>query len=99
MREASVSERRACISGTIQNGACRLCKKMGDDSAPRSAGCSSMYSAPAEWAARRSWAVRRTISFACANSRAGCDGVSGRPMTWSRSRTGGGPPSAELAAE
>eukprot|EP00965_Chrysotila_dentata_P024480 810168-Pleurochrysis_carterae.AAC.1 len=45
MREASVSERRACTSGTIQIGACRLCKNMGEDSAPRSAGSSSMYSA------------------------------------------------------
>eukprot|EP00965_Chrysotila_dentata_P233777 6199783-Pleurochrysis_carterae.AAC.1 len=81
MREASVSERRACTSGTSQIGACRLCKKMGEDSALRSAGCSSMYSAPAEWAARRSWVVRRTISFAWANSRACCEGVSGSPMT------------------
>eukprot|EP00965_Chrysotila_dentata_P007771 253342-Pleurochrysis_carterae.AAC.1 len=56
MREASVSERSACTSGTIQMGACRLCKKMGEDSAPRSAGCSMVYSAPAECAARRSWA-------------------------------------------
>eukprot|EP00965_Chrysotila_dentata_P149704 4943373-Pleurochrysis_carterae.AAC.2 len=29
---------------------------MGEDRAPRSAGCSSTYSASAEWAARRSWA-------------------------------------------
>eukprot|EP00965_Chrysotila_dentata_P037759 1255788-Pleurochrysis_carterae.AAC.1 len=85
MREASVSERSACTSGTIQMRACRLCKNMGEDRAPRSAGCSSMYSAPAECAARRSWVVRRTTSFACANSRACCDGTFGRPMTWSRS--------------
>eukprot|EP00965_Chrysotila_dentata_P244129 6205785-Pleurochrysis_carterae.AAC.4 len=51
MRETSVSERRARTSGTIQIGACRLCKEMGEDSAPRSVGCSSMYCAHAEWAA------------------------------------------------
>eukprot|EP00965_Chrysotila_dentata_P074171 2449632-Pleurochrysis_carterae.AAC.1 len=50
---------------------------MGEDRAPRSAGCSSMYSAPEECAARRSCAVRRTISFACADSRACCDGTFG----------------------
>eukprot|EP00965_Chrysotila_dentata_P033289 1108799-Pleurochrysis_carterae.AAC.3 len=56
MREASVSERSACTSGTIQMGACRLYKKMGEDSAPRSAGCSSMRNAQraeAGWCAER----------------------------------------------
>eukprot|EP00965_Chrysotila_dentata_P048624 1612750-Pleurochrysis_carterae.AAC.2 len=38
MSEASVSERRACTSGTTQIGACRLCKKMVEDSAPHPPG-------------------------------------------------------------
>eukprot|EP00965_Chrysotila_dentata_P065036 2156288-Pleurochrysis_carterae.AAC.1 len=44
---------------------------MGDAKAPRSAGCSKMYSAPAECAVCNRLAVRRTISLACSNSRGG----------------------------
>eukprot|EP00965_Chrysotila_dentata_P004627 150824-Pleurochrysis_carterae.AAC.1 len=52
-----------------------------------------MYSAPASRAALRRRTVRRMSSFASRSSRAWRSGTSGRPMTLSRSRTGGGPPS------
>eukprot|EP00965_Chrysotila_dentata_P222744 6193151-Pleurochrysis_carterae.AAC.1 len=58
-----------------------------------------MNSAPAARAVRRRVAVRRTISFACASSRACCAGTDGKPSAWSRSRTGGGPPSLKSALE
>eukprot|EP00965_Chrysotila_dentata_P165650 5469425-Pleurochrysis_carterae.AAC.1 len=48
---------------------------------------------PESRAARRRRVVRRISSFASASSRACDSGMFGRPMTWSRSRTGGGPPS------
>eukprot|EP00965_Chrysotila_dentata_P047470 1574399-Pleurochrysis_carterae.AAC.1 len=67
--------------------------KRGESTAPRSAGCSSTYSAPASRAARRRRTVRRTSSLDSCSSRACLSGTSGRPMTLSRSRTGGGPPS------
>eukprot|EP00965_Chrysotila_dentata_P172048 5677524-Pleurochrysis_carterae.AAC.2 len=81
-------------SGVSQTGASRLCRNMGDARAPRSAGCSSTYSAPDSYAARSSDTVRRTSSFDCASSRVCSIATSGRPITCSRSRTGGGPPSA-----
>eukprot|EP00965_Chrysotila_dentata_P176169 5816951-Pleurochrysis_carterae.AAC.1 len=62
---------------------------MGDARAPRSAGCSSTYSAPDSCAARSSDKVRRTSSLDCASSRV--------PITCSLSRTGGGPPSAAVS--
>eukprot|EP00965_Chrysotila_dentata_P035129 1169007-Pleurochrysis_carterae.AAC.2 len=67
--------------------------KIGEPKAPRSAGCSRTYSAPESRAARSRRVVRRISSFASASSRACVSGTSGRPMTWSRSRTGGGPTS------
>eukprot|EP00965_Chrysotila_dentata_P135766 4488037-Pleurochrysis_carterae.AAC.1 len=57
-------------SGVSQMGACRLCRNIGDARAPRSAGCSSTYSAPDPRAARSSDTVRRTSSLDCASSRA-----------------------------
>eukprot|EP00965_Chrysotila_dentata_P123488 4081471-Pleurochrysis_carterae.AAC.5 len=72
----------------------------GEESAPRSAGCSRINSAPAPFAIRSSCAVRRTSSFACASSRACAVGTFGNPRTLSRSsRTGGGPPSGESGVE
>eukprot|EP00965_Chrysotila_dentata_P256621 6212599-Pleurochrysis_carterae.AAC.5 len=56
------------MSGVSQMGTCRLCRKIGDARAPRSAGCSKRNSAPAVCAARSRAAVRRTISLACASS-------------------------------
>eukprot|EP00965_Chrysotila_dentata_P181317 5984716-Pleurochrysis_carterae.AAC.4 len=41
------------MEGNDHNGACLRCMKMGECMAPRSAGCSRMYSAPASRAARR----------------------------------------------
>eukprot|EP00965_Chrysotila_dentata_P148521 4903945-Pleurochrysis_carterae.AAC.1 len=41
--------------------------------------------------------VRRTSSLDCASSRALLTATSGRPITCSRSRTGGGPPSAAVS--
>eukprot|EP00965_Chrysotila_dentata_P076963 2540857-Pleurochrysis_carterae.AAC.2 len=81
-------------SGVGEMGACRLCKNMGDARAPRSAGCSSTYSAPDPCAARSRETVRLTSSLDCASSRACSTATSGRPITCSGSRTGGGPPSA-----
>eukprot|EP00965_Chrysotila_dentata_P181883 6004752-Pleurochrysis_carterae.AAC.1 len=94
MEAASSVRRRATISGIIQMGAWSLCRKIGDLYAPRSAGCSRMYSAPDSLAARRRAAVRRTNLLAWCSSRA-CDGAtSGIPMLgWSCVLTGGGPPS------
>eukprot|EP00965_Chrysotila_dentata_P252710 6210834-Pleurochrysis_carterae.AAC.2 len=60
-------------------GAWRLCRKIGDARAPRSAGCSKINSAPAVCAARSRAVVHR---------------IAGSPITLSLSRTGGGPPSA-----
>eukprot|EP00965_Chrysotila_dentata_P052055 1727579-Pleurochrysis_carterae.AAC.1 len=64
------------------------------ETAPRSAGCSKTNSAPAVFAARSRFAVRRTILLACWSSRWCCVGTVGSPITLSLSRTGGGPPSA-----
>eukprot|EP00965_Chrysotila_dentata_P019918 659874-Pleurochrysis_carterae.AAC.1 len=65
---------------------------MGESVAPRSAGCSGMYSAPESRAARRMRTVRRISSFDSRSSRRCGSGTLGSPMTLSRSRTGGGPP-------
>eukprot|EP00965_Chrysotila_dentata_P044148 1467425-Pleurochrysis_carterae.AAC.1 len=65
---------------------------------PRSAGCSRMYSAPASRAARRSVAVRSTSRFACSSSRRCEGGTLARPVMFSWSRTGGGPPSGAFLA-
>eukprot|EP00965_Chrysotila_dentata_P052859 1753062-Pleurochrysis_carterae.AAC.1 len=81
-------------SGVSQMGACRLCKNMGDARASRSAKCFSTYPSPDPCVARSSETVRRTSSLDCASSRACLIATSGRPITCSRSRTGGGPPSA-----
>eukprot|EP00965_Chrysotila_dentata_P105416 3481488-Pleurochrysis_carterae.AAC.1 len=59
------------MSGITQSGAWRAFRNIGDARAPRSAGCSSMYSAPAAYAACNKLAVRLTISFACSSSRGG----------------------------
>eukprot|EP00965_Chrysotila_dentata_P044305 1472960-Pleurochrysis_carterae.AAC.1 len=85
------------MSGITQSGAWRASKKIGEARAPRSAGCSSMYSAPAACAVCNKLAVRLTTSFACSSSRRWISGTSGRPNTWFLSRTGGGPPSAASA--
>eukprot|EP00965_Chrysotila_dentata_P259772 6213675-Pleurochrysis_carterae.AAC.2 len=69
----------------------------GDDKCPRSAGCSNRYSAPVSRAARRSDTVRSTSRLACSSSRRCEGGTSASPMTFERSRTGGGPPSDTLA--
>eukprot|EP00965_Chrysotila_dentata_P226699 6195576-Pleurochrysis_carterae.AAC.4 len=37
--------------------------------------------------------------LACSNPRACCGGTSSNPVMWSRSRTGGGPPSGRLAVK
>eukprot|EP00965_Chrysotila_dentata_P168499 5564247-Pleurochrysis_carterae.AAC.2 len=58
----------ALMEGSDHNGACLRCMKMGECKAPRSAGCSSMYSAPASRAARRRRTVRLTSSFASRSS-------------------------------
>eukprot|EP00965_Chrysotila_dentata_P093394 3085333-Pleurochrysis_carterae.AAC.1 len=84
---------RARTMGMIHRGACRLCMKMGESTAPRSAGCSRTYSAPKSRAARRMCTVRRMSSLDSRSSRMCASGTSGRPITLSRSRTGGGPPS------
>eukprot|EP00965_Chrysotila_dentata_P091328 3015370-Pleurochrysis_carterae.AAC.1 len=52
------------MSGIIHIGAWRASRNIGDARTPRSAGCSSMYSAPAACAAFNRLAVRRTIPFA-----------------------------------
>eukprot|EP00965_Chrysotila_dentata_P089928 2968365-Pleurochrysis_carterae.AAC.1 len=57
------------MSGTTRSGAWRAFRKIGDARAPRSAVCSKMYSALAACAILSRFAVRRTISFACSNSR------------------------------
>eukprot|EP00965_Chrysotila_dentata_P141443 4675111-Pleurochrysis_carterae.AAC.1 len=54
-----------------------------------------MYSAPESRAVRSKVAVLRMSSLACSNSRRWWWATSGSPMTLSRSRTGGGPPSGE----
>eukprot|EP00965_Chrysotila_dentata_P066621 2206284-Pleurochrysis_carterae.AAC.5 len=55
--------------------------------------------APVARAAPSSATVRRVSSFGWASSRACCSGTFGMPKTWSRLRTGGGPPSTDLALE
>eukprot|EP00965_Chrysotila_dentata_P024462 809754-Pleurochrysis_carterae.AAC.1 len=66
---------------------------MGESVAPRSAGCSKTYSAPESRAARRMCTVRRISSLDSRSSRTCGSGTFRSPMTLSRSRTGGGPPS------
>eukprot|EP00965_Chrysotila_dentata_P050876 1687453-Pleurochrysis_carterae.AAC.2 len=66
---------------------------------PRSAGCSTMYSPPEAWTARRSRQVRRTSSLARWSSVRCAVGVDGTPEGWSRVRRTGGPPSAADAEE
>eukprot|EP00965_Chrysotila_dentata_P156099 5157439-Pleurochrysis_carterae.AAC.3 len=58
-----------------------------------------MYAAPESRAARRSEAVRLTSSFASCSFLVWLASTSGRPKTFSLSRTGGGPPSSELGEE
>eukprot|EP00965_Chrysotila_dentata_P112001 3703763-Pleurochrysis_carterae.AAC.1 len=88
------------MHGTSQSGACPTCRKRVEARCPRSAGFSSRYSHPASRAARNKLvAVRRTSSLACCSSRACCGGMSGSPATYSRSRTGGGPPSEDAGDE
>eukprot|EP00965_Chrysotila_dentata_P061064 2023157-Pleurochrysis_carterae.AAC.1 len=53
---------RARTAGTTHSGAWRLCTNIGESTAPRSAGCSRMYSAPVSRAARR----RRTTHYVIA---------------------------------
>eukprot|EP00965_Chrysotila_dentata_P176115 5815408-Pleurochrysis_carterae.AAC.1 len=89
---------RARTAGTTHSGAWRLCTNIGESTAPRSAGCSRMYSAPVSRAARRRRMVRLMSSFASRSSRAWHSGTLGRPITLSRPRTGGGPPSAAEGA-
>eukprot|EP00965_Chrysotila_dentata_P263165 6214774-Pleurochrysis_carterae.AAC.7 len=67
--DAEVSAFNAIMSGTIHSGAWRSWRNIGDDRAPRSAGCSRMNSAPAACAVLSKLAVRLTISFACSSSR------------------------------
>eukprot|EP00965_Chrysotila_dentata_P166083 5483638-Pleurochrysis_carterae.AAC.1 len=55
------------MPGITQIGAWRASRKIGDARAPRSAGCSSMYAAPAVCAVCKRLVVRRTISFACSS--------------------------------
>eukprot|EP00965_Chrysotila_dentata_P043904 1459249-Pleurochrysis_carterae.AAC.1 len=81
MRSALSLVLSATISGTIHSGAWRLLRKSGDSRAPRSAGCSRMYSAPESRAALSSAAVRRTSSFASCSSRSWLGSTSGRPST------------------
>eukprot|EP00965_Chrysotila_dentata_P129628 4285406-Pleurochrysis_carterae.AAC.1 len=69
MSEAEVSDFKAATSGMAQSGAWRLSRKIGDANAPRSAGCSKIYSVPAACAARNKFVVRRTISLAWSSSR------------------------------
>eukprot|EP00965_Chrysotila_dentata_P071880 2374905-Pleurochrysis_carterae.AAC.1 len=64
MSGADVSDFNATTSGMTHSGAWRLSRKIGEANAPRSAGFSKMYSAPAACAARNRFAVRRTISLA-----------------------------------
>eukprot|EP00965_Chrysotila_dentata_P198216 6178655-Pleurochrysis_carterae.AAC.2 len=85
------------MDGISHMGPCRACKNNGDATWPLSAGCSKRYSEPASRPARRSDAVRSTKRFACCSSRWCGGGTSGRPVMWSRSRTGGGPPSGTSA--
>eukprot|EP00965_Chrysotila_dentata_P060560 2006816-Pleurochrysis_carterae.AAC.4 len=94
--EATVSAFNAMMSGVSQMGACRLCRKIGEASAPRSAGCSKMNSAPAVCAARSRAAVRRTISLACTSSRWWllCRHCRQPCHVVSVTYRGGGPPSA-----
>eukprot|EP00965_Chrysotila_dentata_P030990 1032003-Pleurochrysis_carterae.AAC.1 len=66
---------------------------------PLSAGCSKRYSEPASRPARRSDAVRSTSTFACCSSRWCASGTFASPEMWSRSRTGGGPPSGTSASK
>eukprot|EP00965_Chrysotila_dentata_P080574 2658600-Pleurochrysis_carterae.AAC.1 len=58
-----------------------------------------MYSAPESRAARRSEAVLLISSLASCSSLAWPASMSGKPRTFSLSRTGGGPPSSELREE
>eukprot|EP00965_Chrysotila_dentata_P258044 6213078-Pleurochrysis_carterae.AAC.3 len=99
MRSAESVSRSATTSGTSHNGAWRLCKNSGHSKAPRSAGCSRIYSAPESRAARRSEVARLTSSLASCSSLAWPASTSGKPRTFSLSRTGGGPPSSELGEE
>eukprot|EP00965_Chrysotila_dentata_P023210 769566-Pleurochrysis_carterae.AAC.1 len=68
MRSALSVVLRAMMSGTSQSGAWRLWMKSGDSRAPRSAGCSRMYSEPESRAALSNAAVRRTSSLASCSS-------------------------------
>eukprot|EP00965_Chrysotila_dentata_P123663 4087967-Pleurochrysis_carterae.AAC.1 len=63
MSPAECSEEKAVTQGSTQRGAWRSCKNMGDEMTPRSAGCSIMYSEPADLAGRRSRQVRRISSL------------------------------------
>eukprot|EP00965_Chrysotila_dentata_P187980 6172459-Pleurochrysis_carterae.AAC.2 len=85
----------AATSGTDQMDAWAASMKSGDRGRPRSAGCLSMYSAPASHAAERMATVRRTTSFADASSRACFGWTPGMPKGCSRLRVTGGPPSGE----
>eukprot|EP00965_Chrysotila_dentata_P087716 2896182-Pleurochrysis_carterae.AAC.2 len=89
--------RRSVMTGMSHSGPCRLCRKSGDAMCPLSAGCSRRYSVPASRAARRREAVRSTRRFACSSSRWCEGGAFASPMIFSRSRTGGGPPSGTCA--
>eukprot|EP00965_Chrysotila_dentata_P205958 6183265-Pleurochrysis_carterae.AAC.2 len=93
MSEDRWSVLSARTMGMVHRGACRLCIKMGESTAPRSAGCFRTYSAPESRAARRMRTVRRMSSLDSRSSRTCGSGTSGSPITLSRSRTGGGPPS------
>eukprot|EP00965_Chrysotila_dentata_P056730 1882316-Pleurochrysis_carterae.AAC.1 len=97
MREQESRACRSVIEGKSQMGPCRACRNSGDARWPLSAGCSKRYSEPASRPARRSDAVRSTRILACCSSRWCTGGISGSPVMWSRSRTGGGPPSGTLA--
>eukprot|EP00965_Chrysotila_dentata_P058952 1956772-Pleurochrysis_carterae.AAC.1 len=97
MYEQVSRARRSAMPGVSHSGPCRLCKKSGDALCPLSGGFSRRYSAPASRAARSSEAVRSTRIFDCSSSRRCEGGTFARPMTFSRSRTGGGPPSGTFA--
>eukprot|EP00965_Chrysotila_dentata_P165510 5465902-Pleurochrysis_carterae.AAC.1 len=88
MRSQLTLASSAAMSGTIHRGACRLLRKSGDSRAPRSAGCSRMYSAPKSRAALSSAAVRRTSSFASCSSRSWLGSMSGSPSTCSPDGSG-----------
>eukprot|EP00965_Chrysotila_dentata_P112017 3704175-Pleurochrysis_carterae.AAC.3 len=101
-RDARGNEKRRVLfartTGINHCGACRRYMKMGELTAPWSAGCFSTCSPPASRAARRSRMVRLTSSLASRSSCACEAGTSDRPMMLSLSCTGGGPPSATEGA-